>query len=294
MQGYQPDEREAESLTAISGGTLVDGKATCKCGGRLYRFSPTGIEGQVSCSECKSVWDEWPPCGRDFTHLLCQKYNCGTHVGRWCDVRYGESKPPEGDAHSMAGLSREDDVWLIRCACGWSGSFSTCSEAGAEMDYHLAGESFYVVEKGKSVTLADMLVDFSAKVKDYLAVRTDMARARAEEVYKAISGRLPPDEPRRSSLDALWELCNQPQARQAPDLKEDIAAACGVPAEWVPDNHADLSEEDLVSAVEEAQERHSTKTPPAGTNTSLLHCHPVGRAEVQIVDDLGLALAGRG
>lgn len=135
------DEREEGSLVAIAGGTLVDGKATCKCGGRLYRFSPAGIDGQVSCGECKSIWDEWPPCGRDFTHLLCQKYNCGTHVGRWCDLCYGESRSPEGDAHSMAGLSREDDVWLIRCACGWSDSFSTCSEAGAEMDYHLASES---------------------------------------------------------------------------------------------------------------------------------------------------------
>lgn len=273
------DEREEGSLVAIAGGTLVDGKATCKCGGRLYRFSPAGIDGQVSCGECKSIWDEWPPCGRDFTHLLCQKYNCGTHVGRWCDLCYGESKSPEGDAHSMAGLSREDDVWLIRCACGWSDSFSTCSEAGAEMDYHLASESGWELCNQPPSSIRprqpryDDVYRQGREWLDGLAAQTtpeqraNVASVVQKELIDPLvlaHGHSAEDAPRltyaqrRGSLLENVHKSLPPDHRSgllAPDSREDIAAACGVPLKWVPTNHEDLSEEELVSAVEEARER---------------------------------------
>ena len=55
--------------------------------------------------------------------------------------------------------------------------------------------------------LADVLIDFSAKVKDFLAARSDEARAQALQLHERISARLPADDPRRTSLEALRRLC---------------------------------------------------------------------------------------
>ena len=55
--------------------------------------------------------------------------------------------------------------------------------------------------------LTDMLLDFSARVKDYLATRTEEARAQVLQLHERISARLPADDPRRTSLDALRRLC---------------------------------------------------------------------------------------
>jgi len=36
--------------------------------------------------------------------------------------------------------------------------------------------------------------------------------------------------------------------------RDDVAAACGVPVDWVPLNYDELSDEDLVYAIEDARD----------------------------------------
>lgn len=54
--------------------------------------------------------------------------------------------------------------------------------------------------------LTDLLIEFSAHVKDFLANRTPAKRTEALGLYERIRARIPEDDPRRKSLDSLRSL----------------------------------------------------------------------------------------
>jgi len=78
---------------------------------------------------------------------------------------------------------------------------------------HLLTENFHVeLEKPKisvkteAINLIDLLDNFSSKVKDYVNQKDPKLKQESEELYQKLLLSLPHNDPRRRSVEYLWEL----------------------------------------------------------------------------------------
>lgn len=96
------------------------------------------------------------------------------------------------------------------------GNSVTSRRLGNPRDWYLAdvyANAFHITlpppgsTAGEGETpLTDLLIEFSTRVKDFLATRTPEKRTEALELYERIRARIPEDDPRRKSLDSLRSL----------------------------------------------------------------------------------------